>query len=190
MWVKIAIYCTIIISTSCTHWKTQRDIKDFRTTVIKMPSKSEMIQNGKHVIDTCIQPNTPKIKLIVYYASEGCVSCNVNHLDNWEDLFRLGPRNLFSPIIIFSPNAEQYETLINSLKLQGFHFPIYIDKNNIFQQLNKKLPADTRYHIFLLDKWNNVILVGNPLSGDAMWNLFKSTLENMLAHDGEYVPEN
>jgi len=42
----------------------------------------------------------------------------------------------------------------------------------------------------LLDRNNRIVLIGNPLNGDAMWELFKSTLENMLAHDGEYVPEN
>ena len=50
--------------------------------------------------------------------------------------------------------------------------------------------ADPRFQSFLLDRNNRIVLIGNPLNGDAMWELFKSTLENMLAHDGEYVPEN
>ncbi len=45
------------------------------------------------------------------------------------------------------------------------------------------------FHTLLLDKDNRVVLVGNPLASDAMWTLFKSTLDNMLAHDGVYVPE-
>lgn len=45
------------------------------------------------------------------------------------------------------------------------------------------------YAILLLDRNNRVVLVGNPLINDAMRALFKATLDNMLAHDGVYVPD-
>ena len=45
------------------------------------------------------------------------------------------------------------------------------------------------YHCFLMDKNDEIVLVGDPVASDAMWNLFKATLDNMLAHDGVYVPD-
>ena len=68
---------------------------------------------------------------------------------------------------------------------------IILDSTNTFKKINPVIPLNnSSLHTFLLDKNNRIVLIGNPLNGDAMWNLFKSTLENMLAHDGEYVPEN
>lgn len=41
-----------------------------------------------------------------------------------------------------------------------------------------------------MDKNDEIVLVGDPVASDAMWNLFKATLDNnMLAHDGVYVPD-
>lgn len=79
---------------------------------------------------------------------------------------------------------------MKSLKEHAFPFPVFIDRTNEFIRRNDPILADTRFQSFLLDRNNRIVLIGNPLNGDAMWNLFESTLENMLAHDGEYVPEN
>lgn len=64
-----------------------------------------------------------------------------------------------------------------------------VDKNNEFIAKNNFIPDNAIYHCFLMDKNDEIVLVGDPVASDAMWNLFKATLDNMLAHDGIYVPD-
>ena len=84
---------------------------------------------------------------------------------------------------------NQYYSSTSNLQSHGIDFPVVIDKYNDFRSINHSIPADSRYHTFLLDRNNRVVLVGNPLASDAMWSLFRKTLDNMLANDGLYIPE-
>lgn len=88
-----------------------------------------------------------------------------------------------------APDSLRIKDVIKLLKFSQVPYPVYIDEAEQFTQLNSFLPEDTRYHTFLLDRNDCIVLVGNPLGSDAMWALFRSTLDNMLAHDGLYVPE-
>lgn len=187
----ISVFCFTLTITSCSTCRIKNEIESFCKDAIRLPAQLEMIQDGIVIPDSMNLPITTPIKLIIYFPTDRCTSCVIGKLGEYETIFRLKVKGLFSPIIIFSlkENAREYKILTSNLKFQSLPYPIYIDKHNEFQQLNKKLPEDSRYHAFLLDKNNHIVLVGNPLASDAMWSLFKSTLDNMLAHDGVYVPE-
>ncbi len=191
MYQKIIILLLVVFNTtSCTQWRIKKQLESFCKETIYIPSEFDILQDGV-LLDSLQQPLTDKIKFILYFSADRCTSCTIGKLSDYEKIVKLKIKGLFSPIIIFSPkeDAWEYKTLITDLKVQSLPYPIYIDRHNKFQQQNPKLPEDTRYHTFLLDKNNRVVLVGNPLASDAMWTLFKSTLDNMLAHDGVYVPE-
>lgn len=182
-----SLYLTIFII-SCSQQRIKKEIELFCKNPIQIPDNMNVIQDGI-LIDSVSKIFLYKIKLIIYYGPGGCTSCNVSRLIDIDPIHELSDGTSFSPIVIYSPNCHQYNELIKNLKLYRKKFPIVIDKYDQFQQKNTNFPEDTRYHTFLLDKNNRVVLVGNPLASDAMWSLFKSTLDNMLAHDGLYVPE-
>lgn len=191
MYRKVLLLCLVAFVASCSQWRMKNEIESFSKESICLPADLEIVQDGVVLPDSLSQTLTDPIKLILYFAADRCTSCVIGRLHDYEKIVKLKIKGLFSPIIIFSPkeDAWEYKTLITDLKVQSLPYPIYIDRHNKFQQQNPKLPEDTRYHTFLLDKNNRVVLVGNPLASDAMWTLFKSTLDNMLAHDGVYVPE-
>ena len=87
------------------------------------------------------------------------------------------------------PGERGYRSLISELQFSEPPYPVYVDKENLFQTSNPSIPDDSRYHTFLLDRNNRVVLVGNPLASNAMRSLFRKTLDNMLANDGLYIPE-
>ena len=119
----------------------------------------------------------------MYYSNIECSSCTINNLIEYHDIYKkIGGGTLFSPIIIFGLN-NQYYSITSNLQSHGIDFPVIIDKYNDFRSINPSIPDDSRYHTFLLDRNNRVVLVGNPLSSDAMWSLFRKTLDNMLAND-------
>ena len=49
------------------------------------------------------------------------------------------------------------------IRRDKLNYPIYVDTLGIFSLGNPHLLQDPRFHTFLLDENNNVILVGNPL---------------------------
>ena len=51
---------------------------------------------------------------------------------------------------------------IQTLQDYNFTYPVYIDEKDEFNTANK-LPSNTLYHQFLLDKNNVVIFIGNPI---------------------------
>lgn len=183
----IILCCACCVAIGCSRWRVHKEIEMFTKTAIRIPDDMDVIQNG--LLDSCVRPLPYKIKLIVYYTSKGCSSCNIGHLGDLEEFFNLKHGDSYSPVVIFAPEAQKYHELVHSLKLQAYPFPIYIDKNGSFERLNTNLPADTRYHTFLVDKNDYITLVGNPIWNEAIRILFFSTLDNMLSHDGVYVPE-
>lgn len=84
---------------------------------------------------------------------------------------------------------REYEKVISFLQDSDFKHQVLVDKNNEFIAKNNFIPDNAIYHCFLMDKNDEIVLVGDPVASDAMWNLFKATLDNMLAHDGIYVPD-
>lgn len=148
----------------------------------------EVIQNGivQLIDNTYYTKSCPK--LVIYYSRKGCNDCNISHIHDFQKLFELKTASEFSIFIIVSPK-DLYDSSIAQIKHQRHPFAVYIDKHDEFISLNHVMPDDSTYHSFLVDKNNKVVLVGNPLSSEAMWNLFLATLDNMLAHDGIYVPE-
>ena len=85
-----------------------------------------------------------------------------------ESLFTQDSTGRFTPILLFAPGRGQYDNVVKSLKERAFPFPVFIDRMNEFIRRNDPILADTRFQSFLLDRNNRIVLIGNPLSGDAM----------------------
>lgn len=39
------------------------------------------------------------------------------------------------------------------------------------------------YHTFLLDRQNRVVLVGNPIGNERLWELYKKEIREQAKHD-------
>lgn len=192
MYRKILLLNLCIFIVGCSRWQMKDEIKSFLGKTVCFPNNLIAVHNGIALSDSLISDGGCPIKLVLYFSANRCTPCVIGKFRDYEKIFKMEVENQFSPLIILSTKEEKYEykTLVSELVIRSLPYPVYVDRYNEFQQLNTCLPSDSRFHTFLLDKNNKVALIGNPLNGDAMWNLFKSTLENMLAHDGEYVPEN
>lgn len=189
MFRTLIILGFVLTSSSCTKWKTQKELKHLIHTEIHIP-QMEIVQNGIRR-DSLANAPADKIKLVIYNSSGGCTACKVSHLKDLDNLFELSSINeMFVPIVIFSPSPDEYGELLRQLAYYPHNYPIYIDKKDAFMQLNRNLPVDTRCHTLLISKTNRVVLVGNPTTNDALWHLFITVLENMCNNDGEYIAPN
>ena len=121
------------------------------------------------------------IKFVVLYDSTECSSCRVNRLEQYNDISDLTDRYgvRVSPIIIFSPATAQMSELKRELRLQKLSFPIYIDSNHTFERINPCIPVDRRLHAFLLNRDNEVVLIGDPINNPALWDLYAKTINEL-----------
>lgn len=189
MQYKTILLGILLLATSCTRLKLEKELELFTQTEIQLPKNLAIVQNGAFQDLSFDIPKHP-IKLIIYYSPESCSSCQAAHLYKLEQLFCYkSDKHLFTPMIIMSPDEQQYALTLKLLKSQTNPFPVYLDRKDEFRQLNPNLPKDTRFHTFLLDRHNHIVLIGDPLLNTDMRKLFESTLNNMLSHNGEYIPE-
>lgn len=184
--------CVLIIIAflmgSCYNIQLKNQMQDILGAEVNLPHNLEYV-NGNDSLTVDLNKLKP-IKLIQYYDPTECVLCKATSLNDWLNIHGLTQENLnFGLYIIFAPSPIQYDEIKKILRFQDKKYSIYLDRDNLYFKKNESLLNNKIFHTLLLDKNNRVVLVGNPLANDKMWSLFKSTLDNMLAHDGVYVPE-
>ena len=161
-----------------------------------LPSKnqqelSEIVNElmGKHIVFPKVMYNDRAIdsllkmdyKLVVYTDSVGCTECHLS-LGEWSVKIRemkVINKNLSFVFIVNNSSELVIRSLLNKNR---FDYPVFIDHNNSFYKLNS-LKKDHRFQVFLLDRENNILLIGDPIRNDAIWELYKKTL-----NDEESVP--
>lgn len=126
-----------------------------------------------------------KPNIVVYYNLQGCSSCKLKELLEWKILLNsidsLKSEEFYIKFVMNVGNQQNKVTV--DLIAYDFRYSVFYDLKGNFEKLNK-LPWDPIYHTFLLDKNNKVILVGSPIHNDKMWNLYKKTINTLIANNG------
>jgi len=123
-------------------------------------------------------------RLVIWFDSTECGSCRMSRLYEWNDdpvmHYAQGLKDKFEVLLIFSPKKQDVRSLKFNLEGYDVSFPVIIDEAGDFPRLNPHIPADTRLHSFLLDKDNKVVLVGNPLGNEQLWELYKEQIRQLV----------
>lgn len=114
---------------------------------------------------------TSDYKVLVFVDSIGCTSCKLQ-LSRWKEFIRytdsISQKNI--PFLFFFQFDDQWE--IHSLLIrENFHKPICLDRSDSLNQLNH-FPKDIRFQVFLLDKNNKVVVIGNPVHNPNVKELY------------------
>ena len=100
---------------------------------------------------------------IIYFPPEVCNTCAISHLDLYSDFCHLADSCGFTPMIILSPNPNDIEDVIQSLKTRFSDIPVWLDADERFRNNNDGIiPTDSRFHAFLLNESHNPVFVGDP----------------------------
>ncbi len=167
----------VTILTSCDSISTRRKLKAFMKEKVSIPEL--LCVHGEKTSIYNSEVNSPK--LVIYYDSLSCSDCEVSRLVNTEWLYEKSLKeNKFEVLIIFSPLAGDSEALLEMLYRQNFKYPVYLDMNGAFRETNSFLPADKRFHSFLLNKDGDIKFVGNPMMSKELDHLFFKVLEQEL----------
>lgn len=123
-----------------------------------------------------------EIKLVVYTDSADCSSCVLKKMYKWNGLLRrmriYGER--VQAYFIFRPLSKDMGDFYLSMKQFTPLCPVYWDSLGVFERANSQIPSDPALHTFLLDKDNNVLLVGNPVWNEKIKELFWQIVEEKL----------
>jgi hypothetical protein len=119
---------------------------------------------------------SPDYKILLYVDSTGCTSCRL-HLDEWKVYIEeLGERISF--LLYFRPKYEK--DILLALKIARFNYPVYIDKNDELNKLNK-FHASPSFQCFLLDRNDKVLAIGNPTTNYSVWELYKKIISDEIS---------
>lgn len=126
-------------------------------------------------------------RLVVYFDSTVCQPCRINRLYEWESIISLEAKYdyQFDVMFIFSPSYKQQDFMCRSFATNRFRHIVWFDKKGIFRQINRFVPDDSRFHTFLLNRDNEIALVGNPLSNQNIRVLFDNTLNHIIECKGD-----
>lgn len=120
-----------------------------------------------------------KYKMVVYVDSAECSSCALSKLRFWNPLIAetKDKRVDINYVFILAPKKEDMEDVDMELEITDLQSSIYVDTGFVFRKVNSFLPTENKYHIFLLDKDGNVILVGNPIDNEKLKDIYRKTIK-------------
>lgn len=116
----------------------------------------------------------PRYTLIIYFNDASCTTCEATKLNDWHKLLRdiYDKYHSVSACFIFAPRDDSKEQLEDILQEQQFGHVVYVDNKNNFEKNNIWLPKQALYHTFLIDADGRIVLVGNPLHNQSIYQLF------------------
>ena len=116
--------------------------------------------------------------MVVFVDSTQCSTCLISSFDQWNTIINLTETKYnLNFIFIVNPTKKALGKTKIAVKHSLIKAPINIDSAGVFIKENPQIPSDPRFHTFLLDENDNVILVGNPLQSKEIFNMLIQILE-------------
>ncbi len=180
----LLILCLAAVLTGCGRQKTQKQYDELVAKDIVVPSGMRQLVGGRDSI--VLNPAAGAAKLVVWVDSTDCSPCRVGQLFQYYKVinYREEKGEEFAPIFIFSPSRDNLGDVMEALKNSEFDFPVFVDENYSFKKANSHIPADNKFHAFLLDKNGKVGLVGDPTRYPDLWELYKTTIATLIENGG------
>ncbi len=172
--IKNCLYMLLAFSLlSCSEYRISKQLNEFRKVTITIPEDLLMVSGQSMGM---LGAASDGLTLILYYDSLSCSTCQISHLSELQHLYDFSDSLGVSVMSIFSPKPEELETVINEVRIRDFPYPVFIDGTGTFREMNRTIPADSRFHSFLLDSERHPIYVGNPSSSNQLWDLYKEVI--------------
>ncbi|MCM1177422.1 MAG: hypothetical protein NC308_01815 [Clostridium sp.] len=180
---NISLFFIGILTSSCSDRQVANELRSFRNSEIMTSIELEKVY-GREIVP-CVSEKSCA-RLIIYHDSTACSNCQISHLYDNIDLYEISDSlDAFEVMTIFSPREEEYDNVMKELVQVNFPYPVYVDTYGTFMEANSCIPADARFHTFLLDRDGHPVFVGNPMSSQDLWTLFEKALRNLVENDSE-----
>lgn len=128
-----------------------------------------------------VNVDSAKATFLFWIDNTQCSTCHLSNLGFFNKVFdfcRDSVENV-NVMILFTPSDDKREDFMDVAYYREREMPIYIDENDSFSKMNSFIPKDIRYHSFLLNSRNEIILVGDPTADIAIWDLYKKVVYSL-----------
>lgn len=178
---------SIILLLSCTEHHRKKQIEQLFSTEIILPDTSSLFNKALDSINLDIPA-----KMLVYFDAETCASCALSRIWEWDEVSHItqASNGKYQTLFIFTPKQKDLSTV--KRVFQGIHMEnklVYIDDRQDFITNNPTIPEDAMFHTFLLDRKNKIVLVGNPVHNEKLWELYKKTIDQLIKNEGTLKSE-
>lgn len=123
--------------------------------------------------------NTP-YKMLVFRDSLACTPCYLKSLDNWKAFMSAFKSSRLHIVFVLIPKKNEYVSVKSILHNRKYKWSVYVDKMYEFGKSNPQIPEDDIYHCALLDKYNHVVLIGNPLKNKSIFDMIVQRVNNII----------
>lgn len=162
----------------------EREYSELKDSRITFPEGLQLTFEGK---DTLMNRSADAdFKLVVYRDSLSCNQCYVETFPEWDKLiheFDSCFNRRLDFVFVLSPLAKDEDDLRLNLQVIGFKHPIYLDTKSCFQKSNPQIPHAPSLQVFLLDKDNRVVMVGDPLANKGIRQLLQKKIQSKSIWD-------
>lgn len=136
------------------------------------------------------EPTYAGFTILVYFDSEGCTGCRMR-LPYWKQFMHKADSICGNVRLVMIATSKDTGYISEFADKNEMSHNIVLDPGNRFQQFNN-IPAQLRFQTFLLDRWNRVCVIGDPLGKRKVRKLYysKITQGNIVLQDsGEKIHE-
>lgn len=167
----IFLFATLLSFISCGERQMQEQIRRFQSSpvdlcldsMLQIPTRNDI--NNKNTNYT----------YVIYIDSLQCFSCSNNRLYMWETILK--NYSNISICMIYSACGTE-EDIVRNIKRKRFQWPIYVDTAKVFERNNRYLPSSTIFHTFMINAFNEVVLVGDPNVNEKISSLMRDIINN------------
>lgn len=164
---------------SC-HSSLQSEVQFLQSSVISFPEELYSLNGNLFELDTL---NDTPARIVIWFDSTGCNRCKALDVYSYGFVYDYCRDSLNMNCdftIIFSPSEDQLESVMCFIWERNIDIPIFIDVNNQFGMMNDFIPSDYKFHAFLLNDSNKIVLIGPPNYNKPMWNLYKEMISDLF----------
>lgn len=173
---KLSITCAaILVMASCKNdVRFIREIERLSHQRIEFPEGYIELSCGSSLrLDSLIRKD---IKIVSYYGNAVCTACCAKNLLLWQDEIQRIDEDIAYIVVVQSYEGMNFLNFADSLTL---NFPIMFYDSDIFEEANKLDDILARNRTFLLNKDNEVILVGEPFGREKLSKLYKRCIDSI-----------
>lgn len=146
---------------------------------IELPSAMTDFMSG----DT-IDVDDADFTILTYVDSIGCTQCKMK-LPLWKEFLGSLDSVTDSDVrFIMVVNSSDIKELQYIFKSNAFEYPVFSDVVNVVDKVNK-LPEETTFQTFLLDRNKKVVALGNPVYSSQIGELYKSIISGSMSFSPE-----
>ena len=175
------LICALLFVNSCSFYEKGK----LRFTIMREYGKKlDFSWQGYQVLSDTLIPDykiSKPITIISYIDGDLCPECFSNYLNAAQMYVEQFKSDSIQFVCVAYPRPiDELQYALTLYELNPSDVMVVYDSNNDYLKKNSITKLSSGYNAFLIDKNHKIVLLGDPIRNQAMYDLCKSQIESML----------